>query len=114
MRQIPGHPMYSITPCGQVWSHYINRFIKLTVRKGSGYRRVGLIIGSPKKYKYYYVHQLVMLTYIGPPPVGCEIDHIDLDTGNNNLDNLRYVSHRENLKTRRHSNQYIAKRYGYV
>lgn len=104
MRTIPGHSMYSITDDGRVWSHHRNRWIRNTVRtyNGSGYHRVGLLISSsPKKYKYYYVHQLVMLTYIGKCPIGMEIDHVDLDTGNNYISNLRYVTHIENVKSRR-------------
>jgi hypothetical protein len=107
MTRIPGHPMYSVTVDGQVYSHHRNRFIRQTVRtyNGSGYHRVGLLTSSsPKKYKYYYVHQLVMLTFVGPCPEGLEIDHINLDTSNNRLSNLRYVTHRENIKSRRPKN----------
>ena len=101
---IPGHEMYLVSERGDIFSCHVNRVIRQTVRKynGSGYHRVGLLISSdPRKYKYYYTHQLVMLTFVGPRPEGLEIDHINLDTSNNSLDNLRYVTHKENVKSRR-------------
>lgn len=114
MLRVPGHNMYSITEDGRVWSHHKDRFIRTTVRKskhGLPYGYVGLLISSqPKRYKFYYVHQLVMLTYLGDCPGGMEVDHIDLDPSNNHISNLRYVTHKQNVETRRHSNQYLISR----
>lgn len=110
---IPGHPMYSIDTDGNIWSDHVGRYIRQTVRtyNRSGYRRVGFLVSSnPKRYKFWYVHQLVMLAFVGPCPEGLEIDHIDLDTGNNSVGNLRYVTHQENVKSRRHSNQHQRRR----
>lgn len=102
MQQIPGHPMYYITQDGKVWSEYVQRFIRQTIRtyNGSGYHRVGFIIESPKKYKYYYVHRLVLLAYVGPCPDGMEVDHKNKDTGDNRLANLHYVTHKQNCQNR--------------
>lgn len=43
------------------------------------------------------VHQLIMLTFVGLPPVGCEVLHNDGDPQNNKLSNLRYGTRRENI-----------------
>lgn len=43
-----------------------------------------------KKAKNARVHQLVMLTFVGPCPQGMEVCHNDGDASNNRLDNLRY------------------------
>jgi hypothetical protein len=104
MKQIPGHPMYWITTCGKIYSEHVDRFIRPTIRtyNGSGYHRVGLLISSsPRKYKYYYVHRLVLLTWKGPCPEGMEVDHRNYDTSDNRLSNLRYVTPKENCSTRR-------------
>lgn len=46
----------------------------------------------------YRVHRLVYTTYIGAIPSGKVIDHIDGNTSNNNLSNLRCVSQSENCQ----------------
>ena len=47
--------------------------------------------------RFKRVHCVVWETYNGPVPDGREIDHIDMDKANNNIANLRVVTHRENL-----------------
>jgi hypothetical protein len=42
------------------------------------------------------VHQLVMRTFVGPPPEGMVVCHNDGDATNNRLSNLRYDTPREN------------------
>lgn len=44
------------------------------------------------------VHQLVMLTFVGPPPAGMEVCHNDGNPANNALKNLRYDTRSENIK----------------
>ena len=43
------------------------------------------------------IHRLVWEAFNGPIPKGLEIDHIDTDGTNNRLDNLRLVTHTENM-----------------
>ncbi|CAK9112039.1 unnamed protein product [Durusdinium trenchii] len=44
------------------------------------------------------VHRLVARAFLGPPPSPeHEVNHKDLDRGNNAVDNLEYVTHSENL-----------------
>ena len=45
--------------------------------------------------KYYYTHVLIMEVFKGKS--GLEVDHIDGDKLNNSLDNLEYVTHKENM-----------------
>lgn len=40
--------------------------------------------------------RVIMLTFVGPCPVGLEVCHNDGDPANDSLDNLRYDTHRAN------------------
>ena len=64
--------------------------------KSNGYFQVALS-DSTGKSKNYYVHKLVMETFVGECPKDCEINHIDENKTNNNVSNLEYVSHRINI-----------------
>jgi hypothetical protein len=49
------------------------------------------------KSRTFKVHRLVMLAFAGEPPEGkTEVDHIDGDRENNRIENLEYVSKKEN------------------
>lgn len=54
--------------------------------------------------KKWTIHQLVM-KYFGEPCPGpeYEIDHIDRNTKNNNINNLRWVTRQENIHNRKSS-----------
>lgn len=53
---------------------------------------------APKKT--VYVHRLVYEAFKGEIPEGMEIDHIDRNKLNNKPDNLRVVTHIENMNNR--------------
>lgn len=57
----------------------------------SGYLLVGV-----RGCKTAYVHRLVAEAFIPKPLGATEVDHIDGDRTNNNLTNLRWVTHKEN------------------
>lgn len=42
------------------------------------------------------LHRLVAFAFIGPCPVGKEVDHVDGDRTNNHVRNLEYVTRSEN------------------
>ncbi|UAK58596.1 HNH endonuclease [Mycolicibacterium smegmatis] len=62
----------------------------------SGYRYVSLSKAGDKKQ--FYVHHLVAAEFIGPRPDGMVIMHLDDDTLNNNVDNLKYGTQAENIR----------------
>lgn len=50
--------------------------------------------------KNHYVHRLVLEAFVGPAPSEHECDHIDRNPSNNKLENLRWVTHYENMKNK--------------
>jgi len=47
--------------------------------------------------KTYRVHKLVANAFIGPTPTGYEVGHVDGDSSNNAVENLKYCTHVENI-----------------
>lgn len=89
-KDIPNYEgLYQVSNLGRVRSK--RRILKPYVTK-RGYCRVGLTRNS--KTKHYMVHKLVMHSFIGEKYM--PIDHIDCDKTNNKLENLEYVTTREN------------------
>lgn len=61
-----------------------------------GYMMVGL--WRDRKVKTLAVHRMVAAAFVGPRPDGREVNHKDGDKQNNNVANLEYVSHAENMR----------------
>jgi hypothetical protein len=71
--------------------------------------KVGSVAGSLHRTGYYQIqiqgkhyktHRIVYAMIHNMDPVDYEIDHIDLNKSNNNIDNLRIVTHRQNSQNR--------------
>ena len=60
-----------------------------------GYKRVRLSKFS--KTKKFNVHRLVAEAFIGDYPSGKVINHIDEDKANNKVENLEYITQKENI-----------------
>lgn len=65
----------------------------ITAKNNSGY----LIMNVEGKTRT--VHSLVAEAFLGPRPEGYDIDHIDGNKTNNTAENLRYVTHTENMRS---------------
>jgi hypothetical protein len=61
------------------------------------------LIRDGKRINYLF-HHLVAKCFIGERPEGLVIDHIDRDSLNNNVSNLRYITQKENMIN---TNKYI-------
>lgn len=86
--------LYKINRKGEVM-----RFKKiLTTEINAGYKRVNL--SKDGEVKWFSVHRLVALQYIPNPDNLPQIDHIDRDKLNNSVENLRWVSAKENCEHR--------------
>jgi hypothetical protein len=99
-----------------------NRFVKGRFIKPVKRQRVhnpylgftACINGSVKNIK---IHHAVAYAFIGNRPDGMVIDHIDNDKKNNRLDNLQYITIRENCSkdsvgTSRYTGVYLNKKTG--
>lgn len=62
---------------------------------GRGYLYVCTCVGGV--VKRHYVHTLVARKFIGKCPEGKEVNHKDLNKGNNNYKNLEYMTRKENI-----------------
>jgi hypothetical protein len=91
--EIPNLPGYYVSDNGRVRGRS-NRILK-TRRLRNGYERLGTW------KRDWLVHDLVLRAFVGPRPDGHEADHLNNDRSDNRLDNLRWVSLRENRARRR-------------
>lgn len=94
MKDVAGFPDYQITKDGKIWSKKSKKFLKPRPDK-DGYLRVDIY----RNHKQYtrFIHRLVGLTYIELVPNKPYIDHIDRNRQNNCVENLRWVTHAENM-----------------
>ena len=97
-KQIKDFPKYYITNFGRVYSTKTNRFIK-SINPKTGYLTVTLSEG--RRSKTTYIHHLVMAHFGSEKPDDeHEIDHFDKNKQNNRIDNLRWVTHQENVENK--------------
>lgn len=86
---VPGYPRYTAHPAGTV-SH-VNRGVLPGKLDPRGYRVVGLYAG--RKRTFYKVQRLILLTFIGPPPIDTyHASHMNGDPTDNRLANLAWES----------------------
>lgn len=87
---------------GRVWSVKRSQFRKHQIDK-DGYHVLGVTIYEDKKYKkkMYKIHRLV-LTHFDREPIGSEVcRHLDGNTHNNHISNLKWGSAKRNSADRK-------------
>mgnify|MGYP003661954568 CR=1 FL=1 len=109
MSAIEGYENYIIFEDGKIINTDTGREMKPRIDKG--YYTIGLYKNA--KQKKFSLHRLIALTFIPNPDNKPCIDHINRDKQDNRLENLRWVSIKENnMNTTCYSNtglQYISK-----
>ncbi len=107
-KDVPNYPFYQVSNLGRVRS--LDR-MELLAHSKSGYRkRKGRILKAithkgylvvnlsvESKTRLTGIHQLVALAFIGPPPDGHVVDHVNCDKHDNRPENLEYVTNSENV-----------------
>lgn len=100
MKEIENYKGYFITEDGVVTSYKGAKPRVLKQQKATqskkGYYQVRLFNEDGNKLQY--IHRLVYKTFVGEIPNKMTIDHIDDDTSNNNIKNLKLVTRRANTK----------------
>lgn len=104
---VPEWPGYAVSDDGLVWTCLHGRvagkklfnaaWTQLSSRPNKqGYQTVSLWNGCKKRW-FPRVHQLVLLSFVGPCPTGMEVCHFpDHTKTNNRLSNLCYGTKKEN------------------
>lgn len=92
-RVIAEFPKYSVSSTGSVRNNVTGRILKAG-KNSIGYLYVDLY--SEDNHKSVAIHKLVAEAFIENK--NC-IDHIDTNKENNNVDNLRWVTYKENTNT---------------
>lgn len=62
---------------------------------GSHYPYYPMMVGGAKRG--YYIHNLVLEAFVGPRPDGMQCNHKDGNKLNNHVDNLEWVTHKNNM-----------------
>lgn len=94
-RPCVGFPGYHVTRAGEVWSARGPRRLKQVPSKRDGRYKVTLC-GSWGK-RQVYIHVLVLEAWVGPRPAGMLGLHYDDNPTNNNVGNLRWGTHADNI-----------------
>ena len=96
MKDVVGYEgLYAVTSCGKVWSYKRKKFLVPTYNS-KGYMRVNLLKNG--KSKSYKIHRLVAEAYIPNPNNLPEVDHIDNNKSHNYLNNLQWITHKDNCR----------------
>lgn len=94
MRDVKGYEgIYSVTSCGKVWSHLHNRFLTPHENHG-GYAIVYLSKNGRTINRR--VHRLVAEAYLPACEGKSQINHKDENKANNCVNNLEWVTAKEN------------------
>ena len=97
MKNISYNENYFVDKDGNVYSK-TGRILKCSINS-IGYKQL-FTYKDGKFDKSFCVHRLVYETFVGEIPKGFEIDHINRNRLDNRLENLRVVTHKENVNNR--------------
>jgi len=99
MRPVVGYEgLYSVTPCGMVWSHPSKtrskgKFLRQNTQK-NGY--VSVVLSKNGVGKTVKIHRIVAQAYIACDKSGLVVNHKDGNKSNNVVDNLEWTSPKKN------------------
>lgn len=101
---IENYPRYEVSNLGRVRNRQTSNIVNPRVTN-RGYYRVALYNRTTFSINKTYgkdvpVHVLVLSAFTTKPKGNYEVDHINLNKFDNRLENLRWVTRKENLKSR--------------
>ena len=94
---------YQVSNHGQVkriaeWPPFRKGRILKPKPVGRDRRYRNVFLSKKGKVKSFYIHRLVMLSFVGKCPTTHQVNHKDGDKTNNHLDNLEYLTPSQNQK----------------
>ena len=92
-REIEGFPNYYVTEDGHIWSGWRNQYVSEILME-NGYYRV--VLSKHNKSHNFLVHRLVAQAFIPNPDNKPCVNHKDLNRENNSVENLEWVTYKEN------------------
>lgn len=96
-------PYYEISNTGIARNKETKKLLSLEKSK-DGYRRIAMRVKEGKNHtstRKFHIHRLIALAFLGnPKTTKMQVDHIDRDRGNNNIQNLRWVTRSQNCLNR--------------
>jgi hypothetical protein len=108
-RMIDGYPGYAVGDDGSVWSCRIPGSLR-SKKTGDVWRKLAggfdnngyliVVLSVDGNRKTRNIHRLVLETFVGPCPDGCEVAHGNGVKSNNCLSNLRWATRLENANDR--------------
>ena len=87
--------LYAVTPEGEVWSYRRQKFLTPGVNN-KGYLIVCL--RKDGQNKMYKIHRLVAEAYLPNPENLPQVDHIDNDKTHNYVNNVQWITNRDNVR----------------
>lgn len=100
LKPVPAYSRYMVSDAGRVMSMVgvnsglTSGHIMTPSNNGDGYGQVGL--SGDDGQKFFLVHRLVMLAFVGEHPENPHVNHISGDTLDNHLLNLEWVTRSRN------------------
>ena len=96
MKDIKGYEgLYAVTSCGKVWSYKNEKFLTPKANH-KGYLYVCLCKDGQRKW--CRIHRIVAEAYIPNPDNLPQVEHIDNDKTHNYVNNLQWITHRDNSR----------------
>ena len=89
---------FLVSSCGKIYSLKSQKILKQTLNKSTGYFGVCVSLGSRENKKLIKTHIAVACTFLGDRPDDYVVNHLDGNKKNNNVENLEWTTHSENVR----------------
>ena len=87
---------YKATASGKIWSNYKKDFMSASIDR-YGYFHLKLI-NNLNIEKTVYIHRMIAITFLGEDYIKNTVNHKDGNKLNNNIENLEWMTKKENLE----------------